>query len=254
MTIRELLERIGLLDPKPEGIEAMALACTDKAGHVSRRAFFGLMGTALIAAGIDPEKLLWTPGETGIVLPTAAETATYSHVLVTPDWMVKEIARLLDQNLRFAARVNRAHAQMFKVGHEVLIKRADPRPVTITDQLQVTVPAETMQKRIEQGATSDELRREFLAPAAAELTRMARERNLDTFVPLELPTYVRRAVNVQKMDGDGVPVRGILAEDLSELGAPVTMRFDILGGSTQPREREGLADMFGEWDDEDDDA
>jgi hypothetical protein len=143
-----------------------------------------------------------------------------------------------------------------------LIKRADPRPVTITDQLQVTVPAETMQKRIEQGATSDELRREFLAPAAAELTRMARERNLDTFVPLELPTYVRRAVNVQKMDGDGVPVRGILAEDLSELGAPVTMRFDILGGSTKPVPRIAAKDEedrldnleWDEYDEEDDDA
>jgi hypothetical protein len=41
-------------------------------GQVSRRAFLGLCGATVGAMTIDPEALLWVPGERTIFLPPAA--------------------------------------------------------------------------------------------------------------------------------------------------------------------------------------
>lgn len=79
----------------------------------SRRRFLraALVGSAL-AATVDVEQLLWTPGEKTIFLPDA-DDEWIPNYLVTDDWIVREGLRILENNLTILKSVNRAYDDRF---------------------------------------------------------------------------------------------------------------------------------------------
>lgn len=126
MTLRALLERIGLLDPKPDGLVDAARLSADRNGIINRRAFLGLVGATVAVATIDPEALLWTPAERTIVIP---EYWSGGNVLVTPEWIMKEKARVLVNNLEFAKNVHRSYDDNFTLPYRTVSVRLPQRYV-----------------------------------------------------------------------------------------------------------------------------
>lgn len=244
MTLRDLLIRIGLLDPKPDGIELAAHLATDRGGHVSRRAFLGLVATTLVAANIDPEKLIWSPDEqVTIALPElglapidyVAGGAEYPHAFLSADWITKEVAKHFRNNLRFITEVQQSYDQRYlrlgdtvrvRVPQRYVVRAQDDviappqdniRPVTLTDQLTVTEGVS--------GRHADHPDPEAIGKA---LARDANRKRLNVFGTLELPASVSSGTVVT---GHGVSVRMIEQYDFD---TNLTLRrFDILGGAVR---------------------
>lgn len=97
-----------------------------------RRLVVGTVGaTASIAAGLelDPERLLWVPGQKTFFLPPApsiadrVETAFRQrgpHVLLTPDWLAREALKVLEDQIAFAKTINRRYDAAFQSGKAVM--------------------------------------------------------------------------------------------------------------------------------------
>ena len=94
MTFRVFLERLGLLPPPPS-LLAVIQEATTRSGEVDRRAFLRLVGAgalgAAVAPALDLEHLIWTPAAQ-VQVATLTEIDTF---LVTPSWVMKEVARHL---------------------------------------------------------------------------------------------------------------------------------------------------------------
>lgn len=67
MTWQTLLAKIGVCDPPLPELPALLRESSTRAGVVSRRAFLQIAGASVAALAIDPERLLWTPGEKTIL-------------------------------------------------------------------------------------------------------------------------------------------------------------------------------------------
>jgi len=72
---------------------------------VNRRGFLGTLAAALTGAVLDPERLLWVPGQRTIFLPPVV----HFNTLITPEWVMREVGRMLVNNIQFAASVNRSY-------------------------------------------------------------------------------------------------------------------------------------------------
>lgn len=74
---------------------------------MNRRAFLTTLAAGLAGAALDPERLLWVPGQKTIFIPTLPVSR-----LVTPDYLqliVEEGLRALRQNLQVSAILNRRY-------------------------------------------------------------------------------------------------------------------------------------------------
>lgn len=242
ISLRELLERLHWLDPKPAGIEAAARACTDRGGQLNRRAFLGLMGAAVAVAGLDPERLLWTPGEKAVALATPAEIAEVTgNVFATPAWVCKEALRLLENQLAFVGSVTRAYDEKYaaRVGDTLPVRRPrrfeDSQPfapfcdhldrVMLTDQYLVELPDPGEM-------TLDDARAKIIAPAMGALADRLRANGQDVFVapplaPLAASVAVGQTVE-NTVSGRGLRLIG--QYDVEDMR--MRYRFDVLGGSS----------------------
>lgn len=69
-----------------------------------RRLGFGTVAAAAAATGVlDVERLLWTPGEKTIFLPTLEETLAL-NTFVTPEWVTMETLRMFKKSLRVSSQ------------------------------------------------------------------------------------------------------------------------------------------------------
>ena len=84
---------------------------------MNRRAFLGTLLAAAPVLALDPERLLWVPGQKTIFIPEAVGV----HRFVTPEWVARESLLLLRNTLRFANEVNRVWAEPFTVGDAIRI-------------------------------------------------------------------------------------------------------------------------------------
>lgn len=82
-----------------------------------RAAVTGAVG-AVVASTLDLEQLLWEPGKKAIFDLGAGRAANEFN---TPDWVIREHAHLLRNNLAFA-NVNRSYDHDFKVGDRLSIR------------------------------------------------------------------------------------------------------------------------------------
>jgi len=91
---------------------------------MDRRAFLRVLGlgaaavaVAPLAAELDIERLLWVPGAKRIFLPSVQ-----SNYLLVTDWMMREVLRIIEDNLRVAEYVNREYDAQFRVGETFTIQ------------------------------------------------------------------------------------------------------------------------------------
>jgi hypothetical protein len=70
---------------------------------LTRRGFLGSLATFAAGLTLDPERLLWVPGEKTVFL--APETGWVDGGKVTTEWMAREAARLLKRHLTRVTRV-----------------------------------------------------------------------------------------------------------------------------------------------------
>ena len=85
---------------------------------MERRAFLRWLLAAMGGAVLDPERLLWVPGEKTLFVPPV--TGWSGHTVVTPDWLAREVLAMLEKNLVFARAINREYAAC--VGTSVTIR------------------------------------------------------------------------------------------------------------------------------------
>lgn len=205
----------------------------------SRRQFLrGALAATAIAATVDVEQLLWTPGEKTIFLPESVELY---EGLLTPDWVTREALRILQNNLKFASQFSRDYDEHF-VGETVNVRiprRYSTRanPYGIVDR-SVAVTLDEQHGCMIEPPTAADLRdrpayiRREVEPLMAHMAWKLNEKKVDVFADLPLPKCVERSNIVR---ADGVSLRGIKAYDPTE--ARYKMRLDVLGGSTQRRRR-----------------
>jgi hypothetical protein len=79
---------------------------------MNRRSFLRTLGLAAAGLTLDPERLLWVPGQKTIFLPSA-------HTIVTPEWVTREVLLRLTNVLNFGIEVNRHYADAYVVGDRV---------------------------------------------------------------------------------------------------------------------------------------
>lgn len=129
MNWRAVLDRLrAAVFPDPEAAAIIDAAERADTG-MSRRSFLraGLLATA-VAATVDVEQLLWTPGERTILLPER-------HNGFDPfdeDWLGREALRILKRNLALTGKFNREYDHKFsklRIGDTVRVRlpmRFDP--------------------------------------------------------------------------------------------------------------------------------
>jgi hypothetical protein len=245
MTIRTLLERLRLLHPRPEGIEDVARACTAASGQVSRRAFLGLAGGAIAGLAVDPEQLLWMPGEKTIVIPDARDVQRIvGGSFVSPDWVTREVLRTMEGNLTMAGRINRRwNDRDYRPGDTVRMRRPrrfdvhanapiwPPRPIhdelvtKIVDQYAVEVDYDKLQETARTRGLAG-VEHEFVRPIADKLTS-----EVDTFVG-ELPLRFTDVERADVVRSDHASVRSLIYQDIPvehEKPPRRFMRFDVQG-------------------------
>lgn len=238
MNWQTLLAKIGLCDPPlPELVRASA----DRAGVVNRRAFLQIAGAAVAGLAIDPERLLWTPGQT--VSVTVVEEFGVSF-----EWVTREVLRLMEKNLKLADTFDRSYDRQFiasydrrgaRLGETVALRIpqifAPAQPVTLTEQFHVALD-------VDPGQRAFNTERD-LAPIAAALADRIREKGLNVFSNLPVPPGVEQAAVASSL-ASGLSVRGIKHTPMFSIdgydeatGEPTycfdptpMLRFDILGG------------------------
>ena len=70
---------------------------------LTRRGFLSALATAAAGLTLDPERLLWVPGQRTFFLPSIEP----AYTLVQIDWMTREMLAQLHNQLAFAKLVNR---------------------------------------------------------------------------------------------------------------------------------------------------
>lgn len=250
MTLRELLERIGLIDPKPAGLELAARLSTSNTGHVSRRAFLGIVGTALVAANIDPEALVWTPGEKTLFLPperaivpaTIEDVATFQRGTGRLDWIVKEVTRRLRNRLYADGAINEHYQlqvprdQPLRIGETLLLRDPQPfvplsdepihlsaRPVTADHQYSMVLSA---RERYDLTHGSGPMVDAMLDTYAKQFAVMMKHDGVNVVGSLEIPPYISGSAH-RVTAPDGVSVRGIEQYDVYD--HTLQTRFDVIG-------------------------
>ena len=115
---RDLLAKIGACDPP---LPALVRASADRRGTIDRRAFLQLAGASVAALAIDPEQLLWTPGERALITaPTMREALALGLVAVFPNGDRVDL-RVADADL-LAREIRDIEA----MGGQVIERRLDP--------------------------------------------------------------------------------------------------------------------------------
>ena len=84
---------------------------------MNRRGFLASLLAAAPAMVLDPERLLWVPGQRTFFLPS-------SNTLLTRDLISREALRLFEQNLLVARILDPCFTGVgFKVGDRITIRR-----------------------------------------------------------------------------------------------------------------------------------
>lgn len=249
MNWRDLLARIWHPSVPPADTAALIEASADRAGVVNRRAFLQLAGAAVAGLALDPERLLWMPGEKTIYLFGDASSEGTSI-----DWITREALRLLEKNLAFAGSVNRQYDELFvvsggkgyvydintpaRIGDTVRVRppvqfKSRPQPVvprtvpvTLTGQLSVAC-----ESRVSEPVS---VKRQ-LTPMMADLAQRVKRENLNVFGTLNCPPGVEEAAVVTAPSG--LALRGIRSGYLDFGTGKWTsgLRFDLLGGTLKGR-------------------
>lgn len=93
---------------------------------MNRRHFLQLFAAAATGAVLDPERLLWMPRQmvsVGMDFSDADLLDGYGgNMLVTPEWITREVGRILLSNLQFMYQVNRKYDQQHVIGNTVQIR------------------------------------------------------------------------------------------------------------------------------------
>lgn len=90
---------------------------------MNRRAFLARLGFGTVAAAaaatgvIDIERLLWTPGEKTIFLPSV-EVVDFAMC----DWFTRESLQVLQNKLALTAAFNRDYDDFFAVGQTIRVR------------------------------------------------------------------------------------------------------------------------------------
>lgn len=77
---------------------------------LSRRSFLRLFGAAAAGMALDPEQLLWVPGQKTIFLPSVVPVG---NSLLTIQMITLDALKVLEANLRFAPMLNRQYDTAF---------------------------------------------------------------------------------------------------------------------------------------------
>lgn len=210
---------------------------------LSRRQFWklaasGVVGAA-VTANVDIERLLWVPGEKTYFLPAEK---VFTGKLISPEWMTKEIARLLKRNLQFAQQITRQHDADYAMQLGGTVNVRVPARFTVSDNRRYVpqpiidnTKAVTLNKQYAVTlATLDpsmdvELARAHCKQIAGQLADRIIDDRVDVFAPLVLPTAVESAHRVTDR-ATGLSVRGVRDYDINT--DSYFTRFDVLGGST----------------------
>jgi hypothetical protein len=76
---------------------------------MDRRGFLGTLIGLTATAVLDPERLLWVPGQKTIFLPPAIVSVPVdvvgTNAFITPQWITAEALRAFEQNIRMTGRV-----------------------------------------------------------------------------------------------------------------------------------------------------
>lgn len=105
---------------------------------MNRRGFLRVLGLGAAAIAVDPEQLLWTPGQKTFFLPSlvtpprALDLATLDDAiaivarrgnqLVTPEWITREALQVLRKQLTVMQRIDRDWSGSPAVGFTVEMK------------------------------------------------------------------------------------------------------------------------------------
>lgn len=76
----------------------------------------GIAAAVTLPAVLDPEKLLWVPGEKLISIPATVESVIYSNEPVTIAMITREAMRALENNLRAVKGINQSYLNLGSVG------------------------------------------------------------------------------------------------------------------------------------------
>lgn len=231
MNWRALFDR--LLGTAPETADIL-----DAAAHVprgmSRRTFLrGALAATAIAATVDVEQLLWTPGEKTLFLPTLEEVAAYNGLL-TADWISREALRILKKNLDLTSRFNREYVAPYdrrgsRRGDAVPIRRRGTvKPVILDQQYDYEFETPTPADHKNPGGYIQRT----VEPAMQHMAWKLDRAGVDVFSDLELPKGMEQAIVLRT---DNVSVRSVNAFDVTE--QRMRMRLDLLGGSSSRRRR-----------------
>ncbi len=81
---------------------------------LNRRSFLRLFGAGAAAMVLDPELLLWKPGEKTIFLP-AVQAFEGNYQLLTIDIITRDALNVLRNNLKFVGSFERPYGDTFNV-------------------------------------------------------------------------------------------------------------------------------------------
>lgn len=277
MNWRTLLAKIGLCDPPVPDLPAMVREASDRSGTVNRRAFLQIAGAAVASTVlIDPESLIWSPGEKAILIPEAPVTlATLAdleeltgggNTLCAPEWLMRETLRHLKNTLAFSKHAMRQYDTDFaregaKIGDTVAVRIPQPflisdahahlpqpiidnvKAATISEQLTVEMPLAFggLHRMTRQEASA-----RIAKPVAESLASEMRFRRMEVTAPLALPLAqggVEWSYRGTHHDS-GLNLRAIEGHYYDPVSNQMhhVLRFDVLGGM-MPNEslsREGL--------------
>jgi hypothetical protein len=76
---------------------------------MNRRNFLTALGLGTAGLLLDPERLLWVPGQKTIFLPPVERFS-----IVTPEWVMREVMMRLKNNLVFATNIHRSYDAEFR--------------------------------------------------------------------------------------------------------------------------------------------
>jgi hypothetical protein len=89
---------------------------------MDRRGFLRLLGLGGAALVLDPERLLWVPGQKTIVDFGGIRLAEPGNTLLTIEWIAQETLRVLQHNLEFSRVMNRMYDEPM-LGRTVTARR-----------------------------------------------------------------------------------------------------------------------------------